>query len=149
MFVRKGARTIPVAAAVTPGTATSMAMDTVPIVALVIPTVRAAIVTHRTRAWQSGILQPTGPLSYALMHRCGKTTLAELLLPRRDVASRSWLSITASKLLDTPTWTLVVTMKIIAAAMTAVVETTSKETKALGVEKDTGLSEINGQRIGG
>jgi hypothetical protein len=40
-------------------------------------------------------------------------------------------------------------MKIIAAAMTAVVETTSKETKALGVEKDTGLSEINGQRIGG
>lgn len=83
------------------------------------------------------------------MHRCGKTTLAELLLPRRDVASRSWLSITASKLLDTPTWTLVVTMKIIAAAMTAVVETTSKETKALGVEKDTGLSEINGQRIGG
>lgn len=79
-------------------TATSRAMDTAPIVVFVIPTVLVVIVTLRTRAWQSGILQPTVLLSYASMHRHGKTTAAVSLRPRLDAVSRSWMSTTVLKL---------------------------------------------------
>ena len=85
-------------AAAAPDTATSKAMDTAPIVVFVILTVLVVVVTHRTRAWQSEILQLMVLLSSALMHRRGKTTVAVSLRPILDAVSRSWMSTTALKL---------------------------------------------------
>jgi hypothetical protein len=93
VFVHQGA-----AATEVPGTATSKAMDTAPIVVFVIPTVLVVVVTHRTRAWQSEILRPMVLLSYALMHRRGKTTAAVSLRPILDAVSRSWMSTIVLKL---------------------------------------------------